>query len=71
TALNKFQLLIYNRWGQLVYESTDPFQGWDGKVKGEDAPQASYIWQLTYESFESQYQAAQKIVERGIVNLIR
>lgn len=71
TALNQFQLLIYNRWGQLVYESTDPFQGWDGKVKGEDAPQATYIWQLTYESFESQYQAAQKIVERGIVNLIR
>jgi gliding motility-associated-like protein len=71
SALNNFSLIIYNRWGQLVFESDDPLQGWDGTIKGEAAPGAVYVWQMTYESSESQYQASQEVVQRGVVTLIR
>jgi gliding motility-associated-like protein len=71
SALNNFKLIIYNRWGQLVFESDDPLQGWDGTIKGEAAPGAVYVWQMTYESSESQYQASQEVVQRGVVTLVR
>jgi gliding motility-associated-like protein len=71
SALNNFKLIIYNRWGQLVFESDDPLQGWDGTIKGEAAPEAVYVWQMTYESSESQYQASQEVVQRGVVTLVR
>jgi gliding motility-associated-like protein len=40
---------IYNRWGELVYQSNDPDLGWNGTVNGKAAPQGSYIYhaQLT------------------------
>ena len=29
-----FSMVIYNRWGQVIFETTNPAEGWDGK----DAP---------------------------------
>jgi gliding motility-associated-like protein len=34
---------IYNRWGELVFQTTDPDQGWDGTVNGKAAPLGTYI----------------------------
>jgi gliding motility-associated-like protein len=36
------RLEIYNRWGQLVFETTDQSVGWDGLFKGAPAPQEVY-----------------------------
>ncbi|MBU2557949.1 MAG: gliding motility-associated C-terminal domain-containing protein [Bacteroidetes bacterium] len=71
SALNNFQLLIYNRWGQLVFESNSPDDGWDGTINGAAAPVAAYVWLMRYESLESSFQAAQEVVQRGVVNLVR
>jgi gliding motility-associated-like protein len=44
---NTYQMQIYSRWGQLVFESDDPFQDWDGKMKsGEDALEGSYLYKF-------------------------
>ena len=43
-----FRLVIFNRWGQPVFETTDPYKGWDGRVKGEDALTGNYVWVMTY-----------------------
>lgn len=40
--LNYFQ--IYNRYGQLVFETTDPNQGWDGTFNGALAQEGVYVW---------------------------
>lgn len=32
--LQSFTMIIYNRWGQKVFESSDPDIGWDGRYKG-------------------------------------
>lgn len=43
-----YQLRVYNRWGQEVFTSTDPAEGWDGTVSGSDAPSEVYIWHAVY-----------------------
>ena len=41
-----YQFAIYNRWGQLVFETTDVNQGWDGRFNGEYVPAGAYIYYL-------------------------
>ncbi len=43
-----FNLQIYNRWGTLVYESSDFSKGWDGKFENEEQPMGSFIYVLNY-----------------------
>ena len=37
------QMKIYNRWGELVYQTTEIDQGWDGTINGKPAPLGTYI----------------------------
>ncbi len=41
-VLAAFHLFIYNRWGQLVFESSDPDFKWDGTFQGQLLPQGVY-----------------------------
>lgn len=44
--IGDIRLQVYNRWGQLIYEADEP---WDGLVKGntEPAPEDVYVWKVT------------------------
>lgn len=46
--INDFHLVIYNRWGQLVFEARDPNRGWNGLVNGKAAAIGSYVWYCEY-----------------------
>ncbi len=47
-GLSRFVMLqVYNRWGQLVFSTTDPKQGWNGYPKGTPQPTGVYIWDAT------------------------
>jgi len=46
--ITDFELFIYNRWGELVYKSTDINQYWDGRHKGVVVPEGVYGWVLNY-----------------------
>ena len=35
---------IYNRWGQIVYQSNDPQEGWDGTLSGKPLPGGTYVY---------------------------
>ena len=39
-----FSMHIYNRWGELIYESTDINEGWDGNYRGKQEPEEKYLW---------------------------
>lgn len=41
-SLVEFHAYIFNRWGQKLYEWSDPAGGWDGKYKGKDVAQGVY-----------------------------
>jgi len=47
-AFDKFSLRIFNRWGQVVFESYDPAMFWDGKYKGLWSPQDVYVVLVQY-----------------------
>ena len=43
-----YEFYIYNRWGQLIYQSDDPGDGWDGTYNGEYVPQGVYVYLLRF-----------------------
>lgn len=48
-----WNLQIYNRWGELIFESNDPNIGWDGvNQAGKVSPDGLYMWKLRYTSCE-------------------
>ena len=58
--LTNFNLYIYNRWGQVVFESTDINYGWDGKYMREYVKADVYVWILTYKNkYSNQLQRQQ------------
>ncbi len=44
----KYHIMIYNRWGQLIFETTDPDIGWDGMYNNTPSPQGTYIYKVSY-----------------------
>jgi len=44
--LYDFQLLIFNRWGEVIWESHDLEASWDGTYKGEVLPGGTYKWTI-------------------------
>lgn len=65
-GVEKMLFRIYNRWGQMVYESSDPDQGWDGKYKGKNQPMDAYGYTLDATLF-----GGAKIKKSGSITLIR
>jgi gliding motility-associated-like protein len=60
--IRQFSMVIYNRWGQMIFETNNPAEGWDGK----DAPAGGYSWVISYSDIkEKVYQT------KGIVTLIK
>lgn len=44
----RFELLIFNRWGQLIWESRNPYSKWDGTYNGMKCQDGIYFWTVTY-----------------------
>lgn len=52
----EWNLQIYNRWGELIFESNDPNTGWDGvNQAGKVSQDGIYMWKLRYTSCEPAY----------------
>jgi gliding motility-associated-like protein len=58
---------VFNRWGQLLYASTNWKQGWDGRFKGQLQPSATYVWMLRFTNRDTGKKGEQK----GTAVLIR
>lgn len=65
-GIAKMQFIIWNRWGQKVFETNNRFQGWDGKVKGVVQPMDVYAYTLSVE-----FSDGQKTTKKGDITLIR
>ena len=42
-----FHFQVFNRWGDVVFETTDPQQGWDGTFRGIDQEVGTYVYRAT------------------------
>ena len=69
-----YELRIFNRWGELVFETNDRDTGWDGLFR-EDPPRPSsriypdgtYIWKVIFNNATT----GERVVKMGHVNLIK
>ena len=57
---------VYNRWGNIIFTTTDPNQGWDGTFKGVPQPVETYLWIA-----EGIDENGKKIVAKGMTSLVR
>jgi gliding motility-associated-like protein len=61
-----FDMKIYNRWGEIIYQSTDARKGWDGSYKGILQPEGNFVWTITLVDI-----MGRKKSYKGLVLLIR
>ncbi|MDP4266327.1 MAG: choice-of-anchor L domain-containing protein [Bacteroidota bacterium] len=47
-GLRGLNITIFNRWGEVVFESSDIQKGWDGKVNGNKAETGVYLYKVEY-----------------------
>lgn len=64
--LDKFRLLIYNRYGEKVFETTNYRQGWNGVYNGQQQNVNQFVWVCYY-----QFRGEKEQMEKGVVILLR
>ncbi|HEY0608029.1 MAG TPA: gliding motility-associated C-terminal domain-containing protein, partial [Chitinophaga sp.] len=65
-GIARLNLKIFNRWGQLVFESNDPSLGWDGRFKGNLQPMDAYAYSIYIE-----FSDGTKANKTGSITLLR
>ena len=64
--VKKYEFSIFNRWGQMVFHSTELYKGWNGQFAGKEADPGTYVWMCVY-----QFEGDQQRMEKGTVVLLR
>lgn len=64
---NNYFFQIYDRWGELIFETDKLFEPWDGYHDGKIAPIDVYVWKLTYKPIEE----VQVRRRTGMVTVVR
>lgn len=63
---SSYLFVVYNRWGQLVFETNNPSEGWDGSRNGNISPAGIYAYLVNYSDYKgSTFQ------QKGKVTLLR
>jgi gliding motility-associated-like protein len=65
-APQTYRMRVFDRWGNIVFETTSYTQGWDGKKDGVILQAGTYVWQITFTLPEEEEQK-----RAGQVSLIR
>jgi len=57
---------VFNRWGQLVFQTKNPGQGWDGTINGRPQPIGSFIWMAEAVDYQGKL-----LFRKGTVTILR
>ncbi len=69
--ISEYAFRIFDRWGNLVFESTSPAAAWDGTFKGEPAPQSVYLYFLQYTFTDAESGETEIVEQTGDLYLMR
>ncbi len=64
--IEKMNIIIYDRWGEKIFESKDISVGWDGTYRGEEMPDGSYSYYLQISMIDGS-----KLKRKGTITLTR
>lgn len=67
--IGAFRMLIFNRWGEVIFESLNMENVWDGKYRAEEMPIGVYPWLIIYEGDSPEYKGPYK--KEGSVTVVR
>jgi len=62
----RFKLLVYNRWGQVIFETADINKGWDGRFRDVQLASDVYVYYLEIVTASNK-----KVSKKGTITLIR
>jgi len=62
-----FNLKIFDRWGEVIFESNNAYEGWDGTYNNQMVPMGIYTWRMTVKSIKDD---SKKIII-GSVNVLK
>ncbi len=63
--IDQFEMYIYNRWGQLVFQTEDVSKGWDGTQEGKPCNPGVYSWVVYFKGEKGE------VTNKGSVTLLR
>ena len=66
SSYENFNFSVYDRWGELMFETTDDAIGWDGTYKGKICDPSVYAWYLKVSC-----SGEDEVFEKGNITLIR
>ncbi len=66
----EFRMMIFDRLGQMIFETNDIHNGWDGTTKGDPCPVGNYVWRIDYQG-QGTDSPGKKGSEVGTVMLVR
>jgi gliding motility-associated-like protein len=69
-VITSYQILIFNRWGQQLYESNEAYTGWNGTFNGNLCPEGTYFYVAEY-SVGTLPSTLKQSTKRGAVTLLR
>ena len=61
-----YQMSVFDRWGNLVFSSSDAEAAWDGTFHGSKSESGVYVYRIKFKSANGKY-----IDKKGIVTLLR
>ena len=65
--VREFEMRVYNRWGEKVFETTDKNAEWDGVFNGNGVKNSNvYVWVVTYKGWDNR-----RYTEKGTVTFVR
>ncbi len=65
-VFKKYNLTIFNRWGEIIFNTDNPYDQWNGTYRGTDCQNGVYIYELKYSSF-----GQHETIKKGHVVLIK
>ncbi|MFK7972312.1 MAG: PKD domain-containing protein, partial [Bacteroidia bacterium] len=67
SSVGSYHLQLFNRWGNLIFETRNPEAAWDGTYKGQPVPEGVYVWTV----YATGLTGRPIIEQTGTVTLIR
>lgn len=64
--VKQYTFAVFNRWGEKMFESSSPEEGWHAMRNGKPVPPGTYAWKLRYYTV-----SGREINDSGVVLLIR
>ena len=53
-SIGEFTVMVFDRYGAVLFQSNDPAIGWDGRANGEYVKNDVYVWRMEYRFLEDE-----------------